>query len=102
MQDLKLNDDYSIDITAYYYDTKSHAYETVADTSSIALMKKIFEDGLLDQPIGSTDSYVDINISVYYDEYAYDEDAYYGGNLRIAVKSDILKSLIADEYQNIN
>lgn len=43
-----------------------------------------------------------INISVYYDEYAYDEDAYYGGNLRIAVKSDILKSLIADEYQNIN
>lgn len=102
MQDLKLNDDYDVHITAYYYNTESHSYETVSDTSSITLLKKIFENGLLNQPIGSTDSYVDININVYYDEYTYDEDAYYGGNLRIAVKSDILKSLTTYGYQDMN
>lgn len=101
MQDLKLNDDYNLYITVYYYDKQSQSYQTT-DISNTASLKKIFEDGLLDQPIGSTDSYVDINISVYYDEYTYDEDAYYGGNLRIAVKSDILKSLIANEYQSTN
>ncbi|MDO4157084.1 MAG: hypothetical protein Q4D37_09955 [Oscillospiraceae bacterium] len=97
MQALKLNDDYSVYITAYYYDKQSQSYQTT-DISNPAFLKKIFEEGLLDQPIGSTDSYVDININVYYDEYTYDEDAYYGGNLRVAVKSDILKSLVADSY----
>ena len=97
MQTLKLNDDYSVYITAYYYDKQSRSYQTT-DISKPAFLKKIFEEGLLDQPIGSTDSYVDINIGIYYDEYTYDEDAYYGGNLRVAVKSDILKSLVADNY----
>lgn len=101
MQNLRSSEDYDVDITAYYYDTQSQSYQT-ADISSTTFLKEIFENGLLDQPIGNTDSYVDINIYVYYDEYTYDEDAYYGGNLRVAVKSDILKSFISDEYQDVN
>ena len=101
MQNLRSSEDYDVDITAYYYDTQSQSYQT-ANISSTTFLKEIFENGLLDQPIGNTDSYADINIYVYYDEYTYDEDAYYGGNLRVAVKSDILKSFISDEYQDVN
>lgn len=101
MQNLRSSEDYDVDITAYYYDTQSQSYQT-ANISSTSFLKEIFENGLLDQPIGNTDSYADINIYVYYDEYTYDEDAYYGGNLRVAVKSDILKSFISDEYQDVN
>ena len=101
MQNLRSSEDYDVDITAYYYDTQSQSYQT-ANISSTTFLKEIFENGLLDQPIGNTDSYADINIYVYYDEYTYNEDAYYGGNLRVAVKSDILKSFISDEYQDVN
>ncbi|MDD7294714.1 MAG: hypothetical protein PUG85_04770, partial [Oscillospiraceae bacterium] len=73
MQNLRSSEDYDVDITAYYYDTQSQSYQT-ANISSTTFLKEIFENGLLDQPIGNTDSYADINIYVYYDEYTYDED----------------------------
>lgn len=96
MQNLRFGEDYDVDITAYYYDTQIQSYQ-ITDINSTTFLKEIFDNGLLDQPISNTDSYVDINIYVYYDEYTYDENAYYGGNLRIAVNNNILNFFISND-----
>ncbi len=89
--------DYGITINVYYYDEETGTYQNVyMDSPSVA--KEILLDDTLDQPIGLTDCYAEIGISVYYSDYDDNDDRYYGGNFRVAISSDAAADLCSVYY----
>lgn len=96
MPKLQFAEDYDISLSIHISGETAIEYP-YSSPENTNLLSEILEKGLLDHPITDTDSYVELDVDVYDDEYTntYDDDRdFYGGNFCIAADTDFLKSLL--------
>lgn len=96
MPKLQFAEDYDISLSIHISGETAIEYP-YSNPENTNLLSEILEKGLLDHPITDTDSYVELDVDVYDDEYTniYDDDRdFYGGNFCIAADTDFLKSLL--------
>ena len=96
MPKLQFTEDYDISLSIHISGESAVEYP-YSSPANANLLSEILEKGLLDHPITDTDSYVELDVDVYDDEYTniYDDDRnFYGGNFCIAADTDFLKSLL--------
>ena len=82
MPKLQFAEDYDISLSIHISGESAVEYP-YSSPANANLLSEILEKGLLDHPITDTDSYVELNVDVYDDEYTntYDDDRnFYGGN----------------------
>ena len=96
MPKLQFTEDYDISLSIHISGETAIEYP-YSSPENTNLLSEILEKGLLDHPITDTDSYVELDVDVYDDEYTNiddDDRDFYGGNFCIAADTDFLKSLL--------